>query len=152
MKTFLIYFPYIISLTIGYFLVRNLFLKEEDRPFFIHLILSAGIGLSITPIVNEEGFITTRIRSEVSTIVGWRGPNNEVPWVRTREAEATLRVRDGDTIVLAGLLSSEERKTRSKVPILSDIPILGGLFSSKRTEKVDTEVIITITPRVIEES
>lgn len=113
--------------------------------------VEVGISLEITPQVSEEGFITAKIKPEVSSIKGWKGPNNEIPWVKTREAEATVRVRDGETIIMGGLLSEDETKTLSKVPVLGHIPGLGLLFTRKKTVKEKTELIIVVTPRLLTE-
>lgn len=113
--------------------------------------VEVGISLEIIPQVSEEGLITTKIKPEVSSIKGWKGPNNEIPWVTTREAEATVRVRDGETIVMGGLLSEEETKTLSKVPGLGHIPGLGLLFTRKKTVKEKTELVIVITPHLLTE-
>jgi type II secretory pathway component GspD/PulD (secretin) len=59
--------------------------------------------LSITPQVNEEGYITTTIRPEVSSIYSWVG---DIPWVRVRQAETIVRVKNGETIVLGGLINT----------------------------------------------
>lgn len=113
--------------------------------------VEVGISLEITPQVSEEGLITTKIKPEVSSIKGWKGPNNEIPWVKTREAEATVRVRDGETIIMGGLLSEDETKTLSKVPILGHIPGLGLLFTRKKTVREKTELVIVVTPRLLTE-
>ncbi|HET8761278.1 MAG TPA: hypothetical protein VFN94_09425, partial [Nitrospiria bacterium] len=67
----------------------------------------------------------------------------------TRSTDTTINVRDGETVVLGGLIRDEDRKSVNKVPILGDIPILGKLFSSTETQKVKSDVVLTITPRVI---
>ena len=110
-----------------------------------------GIKLRITPHVNNDGYITTRVEPEVSTIVGWVGPNNEIPWVKTRTATTTVRVKDGETIIIAGLLSEEETTQISKVPLLGDLPLLGKLFQHTVKNKKKTDLIIEITPKVLED-
>ena len=110
-----------------------------------------GIKLRITPHVNDDGYITTRVEPEVSTIVGWVGPNNEIPWVKTRTATTTVRVKDGETIIIAGLLSEEETTQISKVPLLGDLPLLGKLFQHTVKNKKKTDLIIEITPKVLED-
>lgn len=114
--------------------------------------IEVGIKLTVTPRVNEEGVITMEIKPEVSTVAGWRGPNNDIPVVKTREARTTVWVRDGETILLGGLTSEEKRTTISKTPILGDLPIIGKvLFTRKRRDTVKTELIIMIVPQILKE-
>lgn len=108
--------------------------------------IEAGIGLEITPQIGEDGFITVRIKTTVSDIPRWRGDN---PEISTREAEAILRVKDGETIVMSGLLKEKETETWRKVPILGHIPVVGFFFSSKVKETEKTELIITVTPHIL---
>jgi general secretion pathway protein D len=67
-----------------------------------------------------------------------------------RSAETTLNMRDGETIVLGGLIQEEDRRTRVTMPWIGDLPVIGNLLSSYKTERVTTEVILTITPRIIQ--
>src|ERR1043165_10285385 len=67
-----------------------------------------------------------------------------------RSAETMLNIRDGETIVLGGLLQEEDRKTRTTIPWIGDLPIIGNLISSFKTQRVTTEVILTITPHIIQ--
>ena len=69
--------------------------------------------------------------------------------IGTRNAGTTLRLKDGETQVLAGLISDEERSTASRIPGLGDLPFLGRLFSSQRDERSKTEIVLLITPRVL---
>jgi len=108
--------------------------------------VDVGIKLEVTPWINEEGIITTKLRPEVSTNIATAGNN---PSIRTREAETTLRVRHGETIVLGGLIQNEDRKNISKLPILGDLPVIGHMFKSSSFEKRETELVIFITPKII---
>ena len=69
--------------------------------------------------------------------------------VGTRNATTVLRLKDGETQILAGLISDEDRKTASKVPGLGQIPILGRLFSSHKDDKSKTEIVLSITPHIV---
>jgi len=113
--------------------------------------LSIGIKLTITPYINADGFVTAEIKPEVSSLKGWRGLYNEIPWIATRRAETTVTIKDGETIVIGGLISAEERETISKVPFLGDLPLVGVLFRSKRKDKTKSEIIISVTPHVLPE-
>ncbi len=112
--------------------------------------IDAGVSLRITPRLGEDGSITTSIRPEVSSISEWRTTSaGEFPVISTRNADATVRVKDGETIVIGGLISEQDRENLSKVAILGDIPLFGYLFQNKIKEKAKTEIIFLITPRII---
>lgn len=108
-----------------------------------------GIRLIITPTIIEEDFVVLKVEPEVSFIFTFRGPNDEFPHVKTREATAYVRVKNGEPFVLGGLLSQEDKKNLFKVPMLGDIPLLGNLFSYEKHTVLDTELIITIKPIIV---
>jgi len=108
--------------------------------------IDVGVVLTITPIVNGDGYITTQVVPEVSSVTNFI---QNFPQVATRTASTTVRVKDGDTIIIGGLLSDNERVSLSKVPILGDIPIIGALFRNKSTSIDSTEVVFMVTPRVL---
>ncbi|MDR7445074.1 MAG: secretin N-terminal domain-containing protein [Armatimonadota bacterium] len=107
--------------------------------------IEVGVRLNITPKINPEGDITLRILTDVSSLAA--PPTPQLVHVRTRQAATTLRVREGSPIVLAGLIQNEERRRVVKVPVLGDIPVIGSLFRSERTEQINTEIVFIITPR-----
>lgn len=112
--------------------------------------IDAGVRLTITPRLGEEGYITASIRPEVSSVSEWRTTAaGEFPVISTRNAQATLRVRDGETIVVGGLLSESDRENVSKLPILGYLPLVGFLFQNKTVEKAKTEIVFLITPHLI---
>lgn len=109
-----------------------------------------GVNLSITPRVNRDGLITTVIVPEVSRVIEFLStPAGPVPRIGTRKVDSIVTVKDGDSIVIAGLISDEERKTMVKVPLLGDIPVIGSLFRFTTTDVRRSEVIFIITPRII---
>lgn len=108
-----------------------------------------GVLIKMTPHINEENQITLMLEPEVSSITGWKGPNAEIPLVRVRKTSTTVRVENGQPIILAGLLSEEKTVTVKKVPLLGQIPLLGYLFQSRRDEVRRTNLVIEITPRII---
>jgi type IV pilus assembly protein PilQ len=107
-----------------------------------------GIRLKITPSIIEEDFVVIKIEPEVSYIYAFRGPSNEYPWVKTREATAYVRVKDGQPFVLGGLLSKEDKKNLYKVPFFGSIPIFGNLFKYEKDTGYESELIITVTPTI----
>ncbi len=110
-----------------------------------------GIILEVTPHINSEGLVIMDIKPEVSTITGTTVPISETvnaPVFAKRSAESRVAIRDGQTIVIGGLI--EDRKTGSvrKVPLLGSIPILGMLFRRTVDETTKTELLIFLTPHV----
>jgi type IV pilus assembly protein PilQ len=109
-----------------------------------------GVILKITPKMNRDNMITTRIETEVSSVVRLiLSVGAQVPQIATRKASTTMTVRSGESIVIAGMISAEERRTTIKVPLLGDIPLLGFLFRTTTTERRETEVIFVITPQIV---
>jgi len=110
--------------------------------------VDVGVKMEVTPRVNTDGLITLSIKPEVSAVAAIvTGPGGQqAPRVATRSADTMLTVKDGQTIVLGGLISREERETLIKVPLLGDIPIIGELFRFRNTDRRESEVIFLITP------
>ncbi len=108
-----------------------------------------GVSVIVTPRAAGDGHITVTVEPSVSTIVGFRGPHDEIPWTKERTVKTQVRVKDGQTFVIAGLLSEDETETITKVPLLGDIPILGYLFRHTATQVKRSDLLIKITPRII---
>lgn len=108
-----------------------------------------GIRLRITPSIIEDNFVVMKIEPEVSFIVSFRGPNDEFPQVRTREATAHVRVENKQPFVLGGILNQEDKQNLFKVPFLGKLPLFGNLFSYEKNTAVDTELIITVIPTIV---
>ncbi len=108
-----------------------------------------GVKLSVVPHVNDDDEITLTIEPEVSSIIGWKGKNSDIPLVRRRRTKTTVRVKDGQTVFLAGLLSEEKTLEIKKLPILGDIPILGRLFQLRKEVNKENNMILEITPSII---
>ncbi len=118
-----------------------------NQTFTIKQDIVAGIELRITPRVNEGDMITTKIRTQVSSITGVTSAG--YPTTSTREATTTIRVRAGETIVIGGLKETREIKQATRIPILGQIPWIGRLFSSERVETRESELFIFVTPYLI---
>jgi type II secretory pathway component GspD/PulD (secretin) len=110
--------------------------------------IDAGVRLNMTPLTGGQGEIILQIDEEISTL-GAPDPNTGLPDKSTRSAKTMVRVDDGNTIVIGGLQQEETRSTRSRVPILSSIPLVGTFFQSHRVEKVKTDLAIFVTPRIL---
>ncbi|HEY6101805.1 MAG TPA: secretin N-terminal domain-containing protein [bacterium] len=110
-----------------------------------------GVKLEVTPRVNTNNLMTVNLKPEVSRVVEIvSGPGGaQAPRVGTRSVDTTLTVPDGQTIVIGGLISQEERKTILKVPLLGDIPVIGELFRFTSTTTGESEVIFLITPQIM---
>ena len=103
----------------------------------------AGIILKCIPRVNEDGFITVKVHTEVSS--PFYVEDMKAYRFQKRSADTMVRLKDGETMVIGGLIGSDEAKQMSKVPFLGDIPILGNLFKNLQKSKSDTEVMIFLT-------
>ncbi|MFH0801239.1 MAG: secretin N-terminal domain-containing protein [bacterium] len=110
------------------------------------IYVDIGVELKVKPTIGPDGYITTEIAPKVSDQTGMV---DKYPITSERTASTTLRVKNGETIILGGLLKSTGNKTVSKVPLLGDIPILGELFKFTNNNTAQTELVIMITPRII---
>ena len=113
--------------------------------------IDVGVKLYVTPTIHRDGFITMNIRPEVSSVTETltTSNNNTIPIVDTSEVETTVRVKDGVTIVIGGLIKEEKIDTDNKVPVLGDIPILGRIFRNYDHQLKKTEIVIFLTPKII---
>ncbi len=119
--------------------------QTEDGPRLVEYI-QAGIDLSVTPRISQDGYITINVRPEVSTFVTRGG----FPEIRTREAETTVRVKNGQPIMIGGLLQEEELERLRRIPILADLPVLGNLFQWRNIDHRKTEMNIFLIPRIVD--
>ena len=114
--------------------------------------LDVGLKLEVEPLISLEDEVGIKVALEVSNIVSQvRGSNNSTLayQIGTRNAATTLRLRDGETQVLAGLISDEDRRTADRVPGIGQLPIVGRLFSSNTDSLKKTEIVLLITPRLV---
>lgn len=110
-----------------------------------------GVKLKITPLINADGYITTTIEPEVSSVVAFTGTNNDLPIVSTRQASTTVRLKDGNSVIIGGLLSEEKSNTVTRFPILGYLPLVGYLFQHHVTRLTKTDLVIEVTPRILTE-
>ena len=112
--------------------------------------LDIGLKFDVEPTIYKDDEVSMKLNLEVSSIVKEVTSGSSLSYqVGTRAASTVLRLRDGETQILAGLISDADRETASKVPGLSSIPILGRLFTSVKTDKTKQEIVLSITPHVI---
>ncbi|MDD3050522.1 MAG: secretin and TonB N-terminal domain-containing protein [Candidatus Cloacimonetes bacterium] len=109
--------------------------------------VEANVTLSITPWVSSSGEVTVEVKPEFLTPVG-NFDSKTPPTINSRILESTVRLKDGETIILGGLIEEKDNKIIRKVPILGDIPLLGKLFRTNYTNKSKTELMIYVTPHV----
>ena len=109
---------------------------------------SVGVKLQILPYVNTDGYITTKITPEVSSITSWTAQG--YPWTKKRTSSTTVRVKDGETIVIAGLVTTQDIVTKTKVPILWRIPIIGKRwFTHTNIDAKKTDLVIQVKPTIV---
>ena len=106
-----------------------------------------GTVLTVRPTINHDGYVALDIRQEVNNATG--ETQFDAPVISTREASTRLLVKDGQTIVLGGLRDRVRTSSQRGVPLLSSIPILGGLFGSADRRFVETELFLFLTPRIL---
>jgi general secretion pathway protein D len=111
-----------------------------------------GIILDVEPQINPDGFVYLKVKPEVSAIASSTidiGNGVLAPIFTERSAETTVAVKDGETVVIGGLITTTESEGESKVPFLGDLPGLGILFRSTTRSKGKTELLIALTPRIV---
>ena len=111
-----------------------------------------GIILEVRPTINPDGFVRMDIRPTISRLSEQTTDISETfssPIIIKRTADTTVTVKDGETVVIGGLIEENSERRDMKIPFLGDIPFIGGLFRSERETRRRTELIIVLTPRVI---
>ena len=113
--------------------------------------VDVGLKLEVEPRITADDYVNIKVGLEVSSLGERTTTKNgaTVYTIGTRDANTILRLKNGETQVLAGLISDDERKNASKLPGLGDIPILGRLFANQQDQKTKTEIVLAITPRII---
>lgn len=111
--------------------------------------IEANISFEITPWVGPDGEMTLEIKPEFQTPIGEFVPDKKlIPAINTRAFSSTVRLKDGETIILGGLIQETETNTKDKFPILGDLPFIGEFFSNTIKKKGKAELVIYITPRI----
>ena len=113
--------------------------------------IEVGVTLAVTPRINENNFITMEIKPEISTIIGTydAAGGQGVPIVKKSVAETTVSVKDGVTIIIAGMINETKDKQVSGIPLLRSIPVLGALFRWTTEDTANAETIVFLTPRIV---
>ena len=111
--------------------------------------VDTGVVLSVRPHINSGGLVTLEISQEVSDVIAAATGAINSPTINKRSAQTIVAVQSGDTMVLGGLIKDNKQNGSSGLPYLSEIPVVGGLFGAKTETTTRSEMIITITPRVV---
>ena len=119
----------------------------NQQPITSFTYRTIGVNIEITPRLHHDDEVSLRLKLEVSNLSGV-GYNN-LPTFGTRAVETTIRLRDGETNLLAGLIRDEERTTLEGIPGLTDLPVIGRLFGKTRKETKQTDVVLMLTPRIV---
>jgi len=113
--------------------------------------VDVGVKLYVTPTINNDGFIAMKIRPEVSSTDSefTKQDGTKIPIVSTSEAETSVIIKDGVTIVMGGLMKDERTKNVYKLPLIGEVPFLGALFRRTEDTSTKTELVIFLTPHII---
>ena len=113
--------------------------------------IDVGIQLSVTPIINEDGYVTMKIKPEVSSVVRTleTPSKNKIPIVDTSTAETNVLVKDGSTVIIGGLRKNQKQFSNDQIPWIGRIPLVGELFKRRNKDDEVDELVVFITPHVV---
>ena len=114
--------------------------------------VNVGVKLNVTPTINADGYISIVIKPEVSSITSFfpsATAADRAPVIETANAETTVLVKDGTTILIAGMIKATKTLSKNRVPLFGGIPVLGKVFSNTSDEIQNTETMIFLTPRIV---
>jgi len=109
--------------------------------------MDVGIVLQVTPQVSANGTVNLEVSQEANDLLGFTSFN--APIVARRSAQTSVSIQDGQTVVLGGIMKESRSQTITKIPLLGDLPLVGGLFRKKEITKGKTELLVFLTPRVV---
>jgi len=114
--------------------------------------VDVGIQMMVTPTINDDGFVTVKVKPEISSVISFleTSSKNKIPIIDTSTAETIVMVKDGSSILIGGLSKEEKTLDSSGTPFLSKIPFIGDAFKTKTNKKVRAELVILLTPHVVE--
>jgi len=117
-------------------------------------VITLTSGLVVTPKINEDNTITATVTPQITDIAGTiPGPGGStIPIQSSRSVQTTLRVKDGETIVMGGFVRTSQTRNRARIPLLSDIPLIGKLFQAHNNTVDDSELLIFLTARIVPDS
>ncbi|MCX5694721.1 MAG: hypothetical protein NT014_06360 [Candidatus Omnitrophica bacterium] len=112
--------------------------------------VDVGIQLSVTPTINDDGYVTMKIKPEISSVVSFLDTpsGNKIPIIDTSMSETTVMVKDGSTIIIGGLRREDKTAAVEQFPFLGKIPLIGYFFKNKTSKTEKTELLVMITPHI----
>ena len=132
--------PFVVSTRLGNDIAIDRTVQFQD----------VGTNLTIIPTINEDDYVSVQILQEVSTLTSQTIPSAlNAPVISTREASTRATIRDGQTVVIGGLIGDSDEYSDSGIPFLKDIPIIGNLFKRQTRSRNRTELAIFVTPHII---
>jgi type II secretory pathway component GspD/PulD (secretin) len=113
--------------------------------------VDVGVQLMVTPTINEDGYVTVKIKPEISSVLSYlnTSSNNKIPIIDTSTAETIVMVKDGTSILIGGLSREEKDDNTTGTPFLSKLPVIGDAFSSKTKKTSRSELLVLITPHIV---
>lgn len=130
--------------------LQSTLLNTNGTQTYNYQFLNVGIVLTVTPHITSNGYVSMEVTQTANDLQGYT--NFNAPIVNQREADTTVTVKNGDTVILGGIIRSTVTATTNKVPILGDLPFLGNLFQSKSKDKQKTELLIFMTPSIVRDA
>ncbi len=108
---------------------------------------NVGVNIDIAPRVHHDGEVSLALKLDISSVgpAGFQG----LPTFNSRTVTSVIRLKDGETNILAGLISDQERRSLSGIPGLASLPVLGRLFARNKDENIETDIVMTLTPHVV---
>jgi general secretion pathway protein D len=108
--------------------------------------VNVGVTLQIAPRVSEDGYVSSHVFAVVSSVTGYQ---QGYPTISQREAETSATVRDGDSFVIGGLTQEDVINSKTKIPLLGDIPLIGQAFRTDKSSMSKTELYVIVTPHIV---
>jgi len=105
-----------------------------------------GVQIDITPAVATDGGITVALHPVVNSLEAF---NNGVPQISTRDTQTTVHLQNNETLVIGGLIQDSIQRNVTKVPLLGDLPLIGGAFRSTQVNSTKNELVIVVTPHIV---
>lgn len=134
--------PYIVSTTSG---TGDNAITSEDVRF-----VDVGLKLNVIPTINDDGFVTMRLRPEISSVIATiESAGGGIPQVNKTQVETTVMVKDGNTIIMGGLKKDDKVHTKKGFPVLMNMPWVGPFFGRTDDDFTQTEIVIFITPKIV---
>ncbi|MCC6442570.1 MAG: hypothetical protein IT210_03820 [Armatimonadetes bacterium] len=134
--------------------VTNIYMGYTGQANYSYDFLDVGIILNVTPRMTKQGLVTIDVYQEANDLIDYIsiGGSIQAPRIATRTADTSITVKDGETIIIGGIIKDDRNVTIIKVPILGDLPIIKHLFRSKTATKTKTELMVFLTPRIVSDA